>query len=182
MIPASPILLACLAMAPANPAKEMNAETLAPPAQAVRVSIAVPEHFGKRSISQNGSIHVVITNAGGSPVALWREWCSWGYFNLTFEIVDEHGAALGTVQKKLRGWTKNYPDWLRIEESEHAIRTVNIFDDDIWETGALFNADGNLKKTIRMRAVFSIPRDQETDKNGVWVGTCASPVREYVID
>jgi hypothetical protein len=33
--------------------------------------------------------HVVITNASGGPIRLWREWCRWGYFNLAFVVAEE---------------------------------------------------------------------------------------------
>jgi hypothetical protein len=27
--------------------------------------------------------YVVVTNVSGEPIRLWKEWCSWGYFNLS---------------------------------------------------------------------------------------------------
>ncbi len=175
---ASPILVACVALTSAD-VREASPDSIA---QSVRVSIAVPEHYGKRSIGKDGEFHVVITNEGAAPVALWREWCSWGYFNLTFEIVDESGAPVATINKHMRAWTKNYPDWMRIEEGDHAIRTVKLFDSETWDNAALFDENGEPHKTLRMRAVFSIPRDNETQEHNVWVGSCVSPIREYVVE
>src|SRR5262245_12383625 len=80
----------------------------APPRRTLAVAIAVPEHLGRRPISLGARaevFHVVITNVSEQPVRLWREWCSWGYFNLRFEA--EVGGRTLLLAKKPRGWTRN---------------------------------------------------------------------------
>jgi hypothetical protein len=81
------------------------------PRLAVRI---VPSTFREkigRSIElyTSPNFYVVVTNTSESPVRLWREWCSWGYFNLSFVVTDERGKTT-TVTKKPRGWDHNFPD------------------------------------------------------------------------
>ena len=60
----------------------------------LEVSIAIPERNGKRVLeysSRNPHFHVVVTNTSDKPQRLWREWCSWGYYCLYFELSDGKG-------------------------------------------------------------------------------------------
>src|SRR5689334_7045545 len=53
--------------------------------------------------------HVTLTNKTKQPIRLWKEWCSWGYFNLSFEARGADGKVT-RIHKRDRGWDKNFAD------------------------------------------------------------------------
>jgi hypothetical protein len=56
------------------------------------LTIAVPIHDGQRAIQvgcQASGFNEIVENLSEHRVNLWREWCSWGYFNLMFKFTGE---------------------------------------------------------------------------------------------
>src|SRR3954470_12347583 len=51
-------------------------------------SIPAPLILLGRTLPQ---VTVVLKNVGSSPLRLWKDTCSWGYQNLSFEITDGDG-------------------------------------------------------------------------------------------
>jgi hypothetical protein len=143
----------------------------------------VPTNFadaGPRGITLSGpSQHfsVVITNIGRDSIRLWRQTCSWGYANLSFEAKDANGATVA-VTKKQRGWEKNFPDWITIPPGDHFVVDV-AFDVASWQNSPLPKA--GQQKLVSLRAFYEIPADPETKANKVWVGKVASPQNMYAI-
>jgi hypothetical protein len=121
--------------------------------------------------------HVVVTNVSNQPLRLWREWCSWGYYNLSFEVTDEDGKTT-TVKKKQRGWRKNYPDWFLVAPSEHMVFDITL-DESVWENPPL--PEKGKSRVVKMRAVLEIPEDADTKGSGVWTGKVVSPEHSYTI-
>ncbi|WP_165227914.1 hypothetical protein [Aquisphaera insulae] len=121
---------------------------------ALRIRIVPTSHRekGGRAIELSGPsrhFHVVITNVSPRSVRLWKEWCSWGYFNLSFRVTDEAGASV-QARKKDRGWDRNFPDFDIIPPGSHHVREVT-FDPTTWE-GSPLPAE-NRHKVVRMMAV-----------------------------
>jgi hypothetical protein len=120
--------------------------------------------------------HVVLTNTSTKPIRIWREWCSWGYFGLSFEAQDRAGKTI-RISKKQRGWDKNYPDWLELAPGEPAVIDVNL-DPANWEASPL-SGGSPWETRLRMKAVYEINRDEYSDKNMVWTGHAVSAELEY---
>lgn len=121
--------------------------------------------------------HVVVTNISDKPVRLWREWCSWGYFNLSFDVTDESGRSV-TVRKRERVWHKNWPDWDVISPGGHQVREVT-FDPETWIDTPLLDLKG--REVIRMKAVYSIRPDEKSEEHAVWTGHVSSPEDSYTL-
>lgn len=162
-----------------------HAEFLAPAPEkpekpALAVAIAIPINHNQRSIhlGTKQPFHVVVTNTSDKPLKLWREWCSWGYFNLTFEIDDGTGKVV-TLKKKPRGWDKNYPDFQVLEAGDHHVIPVT-FDANVWELPFAKAAD-NKPRQVKMRAVYEIQPDAHSKELGVWTGTVRSAYQTYAI-
>jgi hypothetical protein len=96
--------------------------------------------------------HVVLTNTSPKPIRIWREWCSWGYFALSFEAQDQAGKAF-RISKKQRGWDKNYPDWMELAPGEPAVIDVNLDPAD-WEASPL--SSSSWETQLRMRAPYGL--------------------------
>jgi hypothetical protein len=169
--------IACVLLTLALPGDET---AKGPPAPRLAVRI-VPSTFREeigRAIElyqPSRCCYVVITNTSGSPVRLWREWCSWGYFNLSFVVADERGRT-ATVTKRPRGWDKNFPDWSIVPPGDHMVFAVS-FDASIWQGAPLPERGGS--RTIKMRAVYEVSADEEAKKRGVWIGRISSPEGVY---
>lgn len=121
--------------------------------------------------------HVVISNASGGPIRLWREWCSWGYFNLAFVVTDEGGRAV-TVKKANRSWRKNYPDAMIVPPGGHMVLEVT-FDPATWPDAPL--PERHRSKAVRMRAVYTSRPDKDATEHGVWTGEVSSGEESYTI-
>ena len=115
--------------------------------------------------------HVVVTNVSGNPIRVWREWCSGGYFTLSFQATDEAGKTT-TVKKNNRGWDKNYPDGTTIPPGDHPVLEV-LFDEATWQDPPL--PEQGKSRTVRLRAIFEVPADQDTKASQVWTGRTLSP-------
>ena len=153
----------------------------AQPALAVRI-VSPDRHRGEGpqliTLHQpSQQFHVVVTNVSGKPLRLWREWCSWGYYMLSFRVTGEDGETV-TVKKAARGWSKNYPDWNLLQPGDHMVYEVS-FDKKTWPNGPL-PQEGKLRE-VKMSAVIEVEADAESKREDVWTGKVASPERTYKI-
>ena len=121
--------------------------------------------------------HVVLTNVSKEPISLWKEWCSWGYFDLSFEARDSTGKVV-VISKKPRGWLKNFPCPVELAASEHWVVDVRL-EPAIWQNSPLSDDSG--KATIRLKAIYEIREDKESKEAKVWTGRVSSPELEYTI-
>lgn len=166
------LLLIAFAVRPLS-AQEDSAVALA-----VRI---VPTSFnetGGRAITlfdPSQHFSVVLTNVGKNPVRLWREWCSWGYFNLSFEATDQDGARV-TVTKNPREWNKNYPDWMIIPPGDHMVIDVT-FDAITWRNAP--TPEPGQQRTVSLRAVYESADGEDAKTNKVWTGKVSSPENTY---
>jgi len=120
---------------------------------------------------------VVVTNVSNQNLRLWREWCSWGYFNLSFEATDQNGRTV-TVSKREQGWDKNFPDPILVLPGEHLVYEVS-FDEDKWKNSPTVGLKG--VKTIKMQAIFEIKPDKHALEKEVWTGRVTSPTNSYTL-
>ena len=155
-------------------------EPQAPPPLAVRI---VPtrhhEKIGRTIELYQPSQHfdVVVTNVSGRPVRLWREWCSWGYFSLSFVVTGEDGKSVA-VRKKPRGWFKNYPDATIVPPGDHLVFEVS-FDDATWQDPPL--PERGRSRTVKLKAEYAVGSDERSEELGVWTGRASSPEDRFTI-
>jgi hypothetical protein len=153
-------------------AEDEATETVEVKEEALQVSISLPKRFDKRTVSLGATpeaFHVVVTNVTKEPVRLWREWCSWGYFNLFFEVQFGEEKPLKMV-KELRGWDKNYPDFAEIAAGEHLVLEVKL-DPGVWRIP--FEKAGE-PRAARLRAIYAVEPDDESKRHVVWTGRVES--------
>ncbi len=143
------------------------------------LSIAIPcGRHGERAIdfSDDPHFHVILRNTSNKPRRVWKEWCSWGYYALAFEITDSKGKTF-TVNKKPRGWDKNYPDYWTLAPQECLVLDVAFADTAIWEG---FPRPSAHRGVFKMRATFGIEPDSDSRERSVWTGRAVSESAEYV--
>jgi len=120
---------------------------------------------------------VVLTNVGKSPVRVWRETCSWGYSNLSFEVQDQDGS-LVTVTRRQRPWEKNFQDWMVLPPGDHLVFDVT-FDATTWQHAPL--PEPGRQRTVGLRAVYESADGKEARANKVWSGKVVSPQNPYTL-
>ncbi len=163
-------------------------------AKELSVSIAVPARDSKRTIDirkPDSHFNVVVTNRSKHDLRLWETWNSWGYYNLSFDVLDGKDNVLYSIVKRPRAWTVNGATWVTVKPGEHFVLKVD-FDHDIWvrdDLGddrriyvpflALMRTTPEFK--LKLRAVFQILPDDETIEKEVWTGTVKSAPDDFVI-
>jgi hypothetical protein len=145
---------------------------------AISISIAIPVHHGHRSLDLNDHFHVLVTNVSDKPLRLWTDQYSWGYENLSFEQILDDGTVI-EIRKKAREWRKNFPDWLELQPGENYVLNV-LLSPDVWDNAPIADQP-NKPKLVKLRAIYKVPPDEQSDKLGVWTGKIVSPVGTYSI-
>lgn len=153
-----------------------------PDAAPIRVAIAVPQHHVHRSLNERKHFHVIVTNTSDKPVRLWTDRFSWGYDNLSFDLIGDDGGVTH-IAKRPRDWTKNFPDWQVLAPGEVWVIDVDWFSDDgraSWENVPA--SDAAVKpKLVKLRAVYEVKPDAESKELGVWTGKVTSAEGIYAI-
>ncbi len=147
-------------------------------APALTVTIAEPLYQQQRALGVGGKeshFYVVVANVSKQPQKVWRDYCSWGYGNLTFKMIDEAGKET-VLTKKLRDWDRNEPIYCVLEPGDLLVLDVRAAE---WVNFPRPAADQGRK--IRLQAVYEIKPDKEAEKDGVWTGRVFSETKEYVL-
>ena len=120
---------------------------------------------------QKTHFQVIVRNISQHDVSIWKEWCSWGYFNLSFVLTDEY-ENVRIIKKRPREWDKNFPDFLILKADDVFAMNV-IFDSETWENIPI-QATDKFATTVDMIAVYEIDKTPESKKHGVWTGKIVS--------
>jgi len=120
----------------------------------------------------NYHFHVVLMNDSQKPKRLFKEWNSWGYFALSFEIDGQ------IVHQKGINWGENYPEYYTIFPQEHIVFNVD-FSTNTWTNSPLL--DNNFPKKIKMRAIYEMEENEESREFKVWTGKIMSKEDIYTI-
>jgi hypothetical protein len=128
--------------------------------------------------------HVLLTNTSEQPINLFEEWNSWGYFGLSFEITYPNGRKVQS-KKADRGWDKNYASTVTIGPHGFYVFDVDFETDpqtgDVWENSILREPRIEHGIQCRMRAIYSIAKDEDAIRKHAWTGTISSPEGSYTI-
>lgn len=125
--------------------------------------------------TKGSSFYVVLTNTSGRDLSVWREWCSWGYNSLSFQVTLPGGKPFH-VKKKPRGWKKNFPDPFVVKKGNHFVYSIRF--DNIWEG---FPEDWKNRK-VKIKAVYEVKdEDGQAKRHKVWTGKIGSPEIEVTL-
>lgn len=132
-----------------------------------------------RCDSATPAFFVILTNKSNHDLVIWKEWCSWGWFNLTFEVTRADGRGF-TLQKGGRGWMFNTPDPYLVKPNCHYVWAVTLAKPD-WEGFPKDWKDGEL---VTFRAIFENKKDSAAGSDKVnnplklppemWIGKVVS--------
>jgi hypothetical protein len=170
--------LTAICMAPAS----HGAPVAATPSPPLKVALA------PYSASQGSSPHIdltarspqltfVLTNQGPNTLRIWKDTCSWGYRNLSFELIDASGRQI-TVTRAERGREKNVPAWNELPSGSSLSTDVTLSKAEWRELPALKNGE---QRAIRIRAVYQSEEGFDAKTHQVWVGAAQSPDMDAIL-
>ncbi|UYZ61237.1 hypothetical protein [Hymenobacter latericus] len=110
---------------------------------------------------------MLLTNVSASPVALFEEWNSFGYYGLSFIVTYPNGRTL-RVAKKPRGWDKDFPSTVTIAPGGFYLFDVD-FDPTIWAHSPRLEkptANGGLR--CKLQAVYTSAPQKLSDMDSMW--------------
>ncbi|HKH48724.1 MAG TPA: hypothetical protein VKM72_29005 [Thermoanaerobaculia bacterium] len=110
--------------------------------------------------------HVLLQNRSDHEKRIWEDWNSWGYFNLSFEVIDSSGKKW-VVKKRDTGFTRNFPSFLAILPGQTHVFDVYFGDDREWEG---FPLRRGAEQTVHIRALYDVSETAESKTNEVWAG------------
>lgn len=82
---------------------------------------------GKREVvlDRYSRIHVLLTNESGSPQRIWKDWNSWGYFNLQLDWMQ--GNRSYPIRRQApESWDGDFPDFWLLEAGETLVLEVDM--------------------------------------------------------
>ncbi len=126
--------------------------------------------------------HVLLTNTSATPITLFEEWNSWGYFGLSFDITYADGHQVHMF-KAARGWDKNFPSTLILAPNGFYVFDVNF--DTTWANSIRLQPPSSQGIACRLRAVYSIAPIKtpllDKEELSAWTGTVESAELPYTI-
>jgi len=130
----------------------------ATPILAADLSIDVVPEGSKQTgqyIILNTPFSVVLTNTSNHDLLLWKDWCSDGYFNLSFEFTDKDGKIIKVTKDPLRYWSRNFPDGFVVKPGRHFVLSVTLVSND--KGADKWINTKSLQNVMVMKAVYRNP-------------------------
>jgi hypothetical protein len=115
--------------------------------------------------------HVLLTNNGSSPVRLWEEWCSWGYYSVQLEIVGPDGQK-HLLKKRRTAFYGNFPAAFELQPGEAVAWDIEL-SSHTWNDLSWAPREKEVPGMIR--ATFIIEPTEESVEFQVWTGRVQSP-------
>ncbi|MEM6262248.1 MAG: hypothetical protein AAGI38_07060 [Bacteroidota bacterium] len=140
------------------------------------VPIATPSGDRLISLDRYERVHVLLRNTGAEPIRLWKDWNSWGYFNL-YLILELGNTSLTMTRKHPGKWEGDFPDFWLLPPGETVVLEVD-FGDAQWKNFPDLYGEslvGNLK------AIYENKSDVLAEEYGVWVGRLESQPLQVMV-
>lgn len=111
--------------------------------------------------------YIVLHNISGKDQRIWRDWCSWGYENLSLSAKLADGRVV-SLTKTAKKWTKNYPDAALVPEGESYVFEVHL-------SGKTCQGVKDFpKESCKLSITYQIQKSAEATEKKVWVGKVVS--------
>ena len=116
-------------------------------------------------VHEKDHFHVKLKNNSNETLRIWKEWNSWGYFNLSFEVLNTKGEVVKVITKNTdRIWTRNAPTSIVLAPNKEHISDI-YFSPKEWDN--LIN-DGFHE--LILRPIYTVDKTAESQKHSVWTG------------
>jgi len=88
--------------------------------------VAVPQEDGQ-VLDLSRPFHVILTNRTSHNLTVWKDSCSWGYFNLSFEFTGKDGKTIKVEKNRKVYLTRNGPSGFVVLPGCAYPMTVNLW-------------------------------------------------------
>lgn len=108
--------------------------------------------------------HVILTNISGRKLNVWKEWCSAGWYNLSFEVQRADGTKFN-LHKSTRGWSWNSPDPYLVLPHRSFVYSVSLNED--WGPNKVWTGFPSVfyQEPVKLTAVFEEHRDPDFESD-----------------
>jgi len=150
---------------------------------------------GVQYISLYDPFQVVLTNTTDHDLMVWKEWCSWGYFNLSFEFANKDGKVIKIAKDTNEEWTKNGPDGFVVKPGKHFVLSVTLVNRD--KASDKWIGTEKLDGGMTIKAIYKntndafpgekpppqnkIPHDRQKYIDSAWIGQVESEPMQITI-
>ncbi|EMJ93152.1 hypothetical protein [Leptospira alstonii] len=149
--------------------------------KSLEVSIVMPGNDNEKRFmlyesSDKIIFHVLVKNVSDQEVRIWKDWNSWGYNNISFQI-QTNRESIRIYKTQDRVWNKNFPDYWSIKPNEFVILNVN-FDVKTWPKLRELNRSNPKNDQVKIKCIYEVKENVESKKYNVWTGSIESPFVE----
>jgi hypothetical protein len=134
---------------------------------------AVPQTAGLSGQVLNISkpFQVILTNATNHNLTVWKESCSWGYWNLSFQFKGKDGKIVNVKKDTGVLGPRNFPDELEVLPGSAYTLTVDLLGSKEWTNVEALHGE----LTMRVIYISSIHEDMLNEQvKSVWLGQVTS--------
>ncbi|TAE54717.1 MAG: hypothetical protein EAZ89_06395 [Bacteroidetes bacterium] len=154
---------------------ELPAQTTAQLRMQLIVPVSTPDGKREIAVDRYPRLYVLLTNISPRPVKLWKDWNTWGYFNLTLQWTA--GGQTRLIRRKApKNWDGDFSDFWVLPPNESVILEIDMSSGE-WE-GIPDLYGETIPATLR--AVYENKPDALATEFGVWVGRIATEPVEVV--
>ena len=112
--------------------------------------------------------HVQLVNISDKTIRLWKDWNSWGWFNLTLKLETRDGTSY--LRKKQIIWEGDFSDFWQIEPGESVILEVDMTSGEWQGMPDLYGESLPAKIT----AIYENKADPLCEVFDIWTGKASS--------
>ncbi|MEL6652854.1 MAG: hypothetical protein AAFQ87_18795 [Bacteroidota bacterium] len=139
------------------------------------VPISAPNGEREISIERYYQLHVLIKNVSPHPQRVWKDWNTWGYFNLQLEW-EAAGRTFPVRRKAPKVWDGDFPDYWTLNPGEVAILVVDLRSGD-WEGFPDLYGESI---SASIKAVYENKQDVLAQEFNIWHGKLETKPLEVV--
>lgn len=132
------------------------------------IPISTPD--GKRVLSMDRypRFHVQLVNISDKTLRVWKDWNSWGWFNLSLKMETQDGATF--LKKKPVVWDGDFSDFWQIEPGESVIMEIDMTS-GVWEGFPDLYGES---LPVKLTAIYQNKADPLCEVFGIWTGSASS--------
>ena len=132
------------------------------------IPISNPDGSRVLSMDRYPRFHVQLVNISEKTLRLWKDWNSWGWFNLALKVETKEGIAY--LQKKQVTWNGDFSDFWQIEPGESVILEVDMTSGEWQGMPDLYGESLPAKIT----AIYENKADPLCEVFDIWTGKVSS--------
>jgi hypothetical protein len=111
--------------------------------------------------------YIVLHNISGKDQRVWRDWCPWGYENLSL-LAEIEGGKKVSLTVKPKEWDKAYPDSALVRVGKSYVFEVHLAG-NIWQ-----GAEKLPETAFKLTVIYEVKATEGSKQKRVWTGKVIS--------